>query len=63
MEIVLEYVKLSKLWFIKGKTFGLLALPVILKGIVSSFFAAFGCLRISRGIYLALNMLVSINDL
>ena len=34
-----------------------------MKGIISSFFAAFGCLKISRGISLALNMLASISDL
>ena len=62
-DIVLEYWKLSKLCFIIGKTFGLLGLYVKVKGIISSFLAVFGCLKISRGISLALNMLASISDL
>ena len=60
---VLEYWKLSKLCFIIEKTFGLLVLYVKVKGIISSFLAVFGCLKISRGISLALNMLASITDL
>ena len=63
LDIVLEYWKLSKLCFIIGKTFGLLGLYVIVKGIISSFFAVFGYVTISRGISLALNMLASISDL
>ena len=46
-----------------NKTFGLLGLYVIVKGIISSFLAVFGCLRISRGSSLALNMLASISNL
>ena len=33
------------------------------KGIISLFLAVFGCLKISRGISLALNMLASVSDL
>ena len=61
--IVLEYRKLSQLCFIIGKMFGLLGLYVMVKGIISSFLAVFGCLKISRGISLALNMLASVSDL
>ena len=43
--------------------FGLLGLYVIVKGIISSFLAVFGCRKISRGISVALNMLASISDL
>ena len=63
LDIVLEYWKLLKLYFIIGKTFRLLVLYVIVKGIISSFFVAFGCLKISRGIFVAFKMLVSISDL
>ena len=61
--IVLEYLKLSNLCLIIGKTFGLLRLYVIVKWVISSFFTAFGSLKISRGISLAVNMLASISDL
>ena len=61
--IVLEYWKLSKLCCVIGKTFGLLGLYVILKVIISSLLIFFGCLKTSRGIFLALNMLASISDL
>ena len=61
--IVLEYWKLSKLYFITEKMFELMGLYVTMKGIISSFLAVFGCLKISRGISLALNMLASISDL
>ena len=54
MNIVLEYWKLSKLCFIIVKTFGLLGLYVKVKGIFSSDLAVSGCLKISRGISLAL---------
>ena len=63
LDNVLEHWKLSKLYFIIEKTFGLLELYVIVKGITSSFLAVFGCLKISRGISLALNKLVCISDL
>ena len=43
--------------------FELMGLYVTMKGIISSFLAVFGCLKISRGISLALNMLASISDL
>ena len=36
---------------------------VKVKGIISSFLAVFGCLKISRGISLALNMPAFISDL
>ena len=59
-----EHVEMvSKLCFIIGKTFGLLRLYVKVKRIISSFLAIFGCLKISRGISLALNMVASISDL
>ena len=61
LDIVLEYWKLSKPCFIIGRTFGLLELYVM-KGKISSFLAAFVCLKISRGISLALNMLASIRN-
>ena len=63
MDIVLEYWKLLKLCFIIEKTFGLLGLYVIVKGIASSFLAVYGCLKISGDISLALNKLVSVSDL
>ena len=63
MNIVLEYWKLLKLCFIIEKTFGLLGLYVIVKGIASWFLEIYGCLRISRDISLALNKLVSVSDL
>ena len=50
LDVVLECWKLSKLCFIIGKAFELLGWYVIVKGIISSFFAVFGCLKISRGI-------------
>ena len=43
--------------------FELMGLYVTMKGIISSFLAVFGCLKISRGISLALNMLAPISDL
>ena len=43
--------------------FGLLGLYVIMKGIISSLLVVFGCLKTSRGIYLALNLLASINNI
>ena len=63
VDIVLQHWKLSKLCFIIGKTFILLGLYVIVKGIISSVLAVFGCLESSRGVSLALNMLASISDL
>ena len=62
LHIVLEYWKLPKLCFIIRKTFGLLGLYVIVKGIISSFFAVFSCLKISGDISLALNMLASLSE-
>ena len=62
LDIVLEYWKLSKLYFIIGKLFGLLGLDVKVKGIISSFLVVFGYLKVSRGISLALNMLASISN-
>ena len=62
LDIVLEYRTLSKVCIIIGKTFGLLGLYVM-KGIISSFLAVFGYLKISRGISLALSMLAFISDL
>ena len=43
--------------------FGLLRLYVIVKGIIFSFLVVFGCIKTSRGISLALNILASIRDL
>ena len=63
LNIVLEYWKLSKLCCVIGKTFGLLGLYVILKVIISSLLVFFGCLKTSRCIFLALNMLAFISDL
>ena len=50
-------------FFIIRKTFGLLGLYVIVKGIISSLLVVFGCIKTSRGISLALNFLASISDL
>ena len=63
LDIVLEYWKLSKFCFIIRKTFGLLGFYVIVKGIISSLLVVFGCIKTSRGISLALNILASISDL
>ena len=59
LDIILEYWKLSKLYFIIEETSGLLGLYVTVKGIISSFLVVFACLKISRGISLALNMIAS----
>ena len=47
----------------KWKTFALLGLYVVLKGIVSSFLVVFGCLKTSRGIFLAFSVLACMSDL
>ena len=62
LDIVLEYWKLSKFCVIIGKIFGLLGLYVVMKRIISSFLAVFGCLKILRGISLAHNMLTSVSN-
>ena len=59
--IVLEYWKLLKLCFILEKMFGLFGLHVVVKGIISPFLVGFGCLKTSRGISWAFNMLASIS--
>ena len=51
LDIVLEFWKLLILCFIIEKTFGLLGLYVVVKGIIASFLVAFGCLKTSRGIF------------
>ena len=63
LDVVLEYWTLLKLCFIIGKMLGLLGLYVVVKGIISSFLVVFGCLKTSRGISLAFNILVSVCDL
>ena len=62
LDIVLEYLKLSKVCFIIGETFGSLGLYVIVKGIISSFIEGFGYRKISSGISLALIWLSSISN-
>ena len=57
LDNVLEYWKLSKHCFTIIKTFGLLGLYVIVNGIIFSFLVVFACLKTSKGIPLAFNML------
>ena len=54
--------KVTKALLYYKKNLGLLGLYVIVKGIISSFFAVFSCLKISGDISLALNMLASLSE-
>ena len=63
LDIVLEYWKLLNICFIIGKNFGLLDLHVAVKGIISSFWVTFDCLKISKDFSLVFNIVASINDL